>query len=216
MEQMMASDGPMIWGFSTGVFIMFASGIFYLLCAIMLWKPLRRDRTELGLALFAFLVYQAISMFFMGLEMETMNMLYGEISTLAVLIGSVYMLKFPLSGFSASTRKIAFYLSLIVVIGIFIWFMQSEETKMMMMKFTLWYDIIINGIVVGGSIFAFAFKVPQKWLRVKAIGGGSGVVSCCVVSNATMLSGAILTSAFFAFLAPVLILGTLLATRSRS
>ena len=40
-----------------------------------------------------------IGMFFMGLNMHTMNATQGYIASLAVFIGSAYMLKFPLHHF---------------------------------------------------------------------------------------------------------------------
>ncbi len=210
----MESTGPMIGIFHFEVFLMLASGVFYLICAALLWKPFRQEKNELIGALFAFLVYQAISMFFMGMEMQTMNMVYSNISSLAVFIGSAFMLKFPLSSFSASTRKIGFLLSLIAVLGLFAWFIQTEEREMMLMSFTLWYDIAINGIIVGGSIIALGINA-ERWMRVKAFGGGSGVVACCVLANATMIGGAILTSSVFQFAAPVLILGSLTYARKK-
>lgn len=212
MESM--TGGSMVLGYPTEVFLMLASGVFYLIGAALIWKPFRREKNELIGALFAFLVYQAISMFFMGLEMHTMNMVYSNIASLAVFIGSVFMLRFPFSSFAQRTRRILFGISLIAVLGIFIWFLQNEMREMELMNFTLWYDLVINGIVVGGSIIVMGFKAAERWLKVKAIGGASGVVSCCVVANATMLGGALLTSSFFQFLAPVVIIASLAWARN--
>lgn len=210
---MMESMGPTIIGFYLEAFLMLVAGIFYILCAGIIWKSYKKDGNELVGALLAFLVYQAVNMFFMGLEIHTMNMLYGNISALSVFIGSAYMLKFPFSSFSRGTRKSLFFLVLIVVLGVFAWFMQTEARQITLMHFTLWYDMVVNGIVVGGFMFLLAIRTTESRLRVKALGGSSGVVSCCVVSNGAMLGGAIMTSAFFGFLAPVVILASLLATK---
>ena len=107
MHEMMS--GPMILGLNLEVFIMLASGIFYLICASFLWKPFKKEKNELIGALFAFLIYQALSMFFMGLEMETKNILYSNIASISVFIGSVYMLKFPFSFFPKIVSKILFF-----------------------------------------------------------------------------------------------------------
>ena len=149
----------------------------------------------------------------MGLEIYTQNMFYGRISALAILIGSTYMLKFPLSHFSSWTRKVVFMLSLIVALGLFVWFIQTPETEKLLMKFVLWYDLIINGIFVGGTMIIFGLRTIERTYRTKAIGGGAGVISCCVVANAALLSGAMLTGVVFSFFAPVLILGTLFFKR---
>ncbi len=205
----------MILGVSLEVFLLLASGIFYLMCAAYIWKPLREEKNELINALFAFLIYQAINMFFMGIELHTMNMVYGNIASFAVFIGSVYMLKFPLSSLSEKIRKIIFTTTLIAVVALFIWFIQTEEREMRLMQFTLWYDIIINGLIVGGFMIVQGLGIPNQWQKMKAIGSGSGVVSCCVVANGAMLSGAMLTGSFFGFLAPILITLTLIYTRKK-
>lgn len=205
---------PIVMGFHLDVLLMLASGIFYLICAMSLWKKTKEDGNELVKAIFAFLIYQAISMFFMGLEMNTMNMdygmAYGKIAALSIFIGSAYMLKFPFSGFSATTRKIIFMLSLIASLGIFAWFIQTPENEMGLTNFVIWYDLIVNGIFVGGAMILFGLRTPERVFKMKALGGGSGVVSCCVASNATMLLGSVLVSSFFQFLAPLIILGSLL------
>lgn len=212
---MMEHMGPLVLGFHLEIFLMLVSGVFYLLCAWLLWKPYKEEKNELVGALMAFLVYQAFSMFFMGIEMHTMNLLWSNLAGLAVFIGSAYMLKFIFSPFAEKTRKNLFRLSLIVAFGLFAWFVQDEAKQMELMSFTLWYDLVVNGIVVGGAIIIFALKTSEKWLRAKALGGGGGVVTCCVVANATMLSGAMLVSSFFQFLAPVMILGTLFYARKK-
>lgn len=201
-------------GGTLGAILLISSGVFYLICALFLWKPFRQEKNELVSALFAFLAYQAVGMFFMGLEMQTMNMTYGYISTLAVFIGSAYMLKFPFSSFSWLTRKLLFYFSIAAVVGLFVWFMQTPERQKGLMNFTLWYDIVVNGIFVGGSIIFFGLSA-RGWARFKTLGGGTGVVSCCIVSNAAMLGGAILTSSVFQFAAPVIILSSLAIARKK-
>ena len=204
MEGSMGHMGPLILGYSFPVLLMIVSGVFYAICASIIWKPFRRENNELITALFAFLSYQAISMIFMGIEMQTMNLAYGNISALAVIIGSAYMLKFPFSRFSSKVRNVIFMLTLIVGLGAFAWLITTPERQHMLMNYVLWYDIITNGIVVGGSMILFALQNIEK--RKKGLAGGAGVVSCCVVSNAAMLSGAFFTSAIFQFMAPLLIL----------
>lgn len=209
----MEEHGAMVFGLPLVTFLFFASALVYAICAVALWKPFRRERNELITALFAFFIYQTISMLFMALEMNTMNMLYSSISSLAVFIGSIFMIRFLYSNQPQTTRRMIFMLSLIVVLGMFIWFTQTAARETMLMNFTLWYDLIVNGIFVGGAIIYAGIKATQNWAKIKAIGGGSGVVACCVVSSATMLGGALLTSSAFQFIAPVVILGSLSAAR---
>lgn len=212
---MTESTGPIILGFSLDAFLMIAAGVFYILCAIVVWRSYKKDRNELVGALLAFLVYQSFNMLLMGMEIHTMEMVYSNLAALSVFIGSAYMLKFPFSSFSKGVRNSVFFISLIALLALFAWFMRNEDSQMLLMQFTLWYDLVANGILVGGFMLILALKTSEKWLKVKAIGGSTGVISCCVVSNGAMIGGAFLTSAFFGFLAPVLILGSLLISRSK-
>ena len=206
---MMEQVGPEILGFSFGIFLMILSGIVYFISAIVVWNKYRKEKNELVGALLAFLLYQSLSMVFMGVEMHTMNIMYSNIAALAVFIGSCYMLKFPLSSLSRGARNSFFFLSLIIVLSVFSWFMLTEERQMALMIFTLWYDLVINGIIVGGFMLLLAFRTTEGALKIKAYGGSTGVLSCCVVANTAMISGSIVTGALFGFIAPVIILSTL-------
>ena len=212
----MSMGGPdiTVFGLPFVAFLMIASGVFYLICSFFLWKPLREEKNELIGALYAFLVYQAFSMTFMGIEQYTMNMLWGNLASLSIIIGSVYMLKFPFSSFSQTTRRISFISSLVVLLLGYIWFMVSPERQMLLESYIIWYDIAVNGLLVGIFMLSIGFRSTEDWLRIKALGGGSGVTSCCVVSNVAMLSGALFVSSLFQFLAPVVILGSIGLGRS--
>jgi hypothetical protein len=212
-SMMMMNLGPQVLGVHVAILLMWAAGIFYIICALILWKPVRQEKNEVIGALFAFLVYQALSMIFMGLEMQTMNMLYSNIAALAIFIGSAYMLKFPFSSFSQGVRRVVFYLSIIIILSIFGWFMQNPERQMELMNFVLWYDLVINGIIVGGFMILLGIGTRERALRMKAMGGGTGVVSCCVVANGAMISGSLIAGSLFSFIAPVLIIGFI--TRAR-
>ena len=207
--------GPMVLGLPWEVALMFGSGIFYIICAALIWKPFREEKNELMGALFAFLVYQALAMIFMGLGMHTMNMMYDNIGSLAILIGSVYMLKFPFSSFSERTRKVFFMLSVIVVLVLFVWFITSPAREMQLMNFSIWYDVIINGVVVGCFMILVGLRTTQQWLKIKAVGGGTGVASCCIVANVATISGAVVLSSVFQFLAPIIIVGSIVAGRKK-
>lgn len=203
---MMPETGAMFLGFPLEVVLIVTSGIFYFICGLVVWESYKKDRTELIGALLAFLFYQALAMLFMGLEMITMNMVYSILAGLSVMIGSIFMLKFPFSFLPKATRKIVFYLSIIIVLAVFIWFMLTPERKMMFMNFSIWYDIIINGIAVGVLALLFGLYTKEQAVKIKAVGGGAGIASCCVVANVATISGAVILSSVFQFLAPVIIL----------
>jgi hypothetical protein len=210
---MMELSGIMFMGTPLEIVLMFASGVFYVICAALIWKPFRRERNELIGALFAFLVYQAIAMILMGMEMFTHVMMYSTIGSLAIFIGSVYMLKFPFSYFGVVVRKILFVISMLAAFALFGWFVSSPEREMELMHFILWYDLVINGLIVGLFMISAGLRSPLGWFKTKAIGGGAGVATCCVAANAAMISGALIMSSVFQFIAPVLIVGSLAAGR---
>lgn len=210
MGGMMMDMGPVVFGnVHLVTLLLLASGVFYLVCALSIFKAWRKDKNELVGALFAFLCYQAVSMFFMGVEMQTMNMMYSNIAALAVFVGSAYMLKFPLSRFSEKVRKGTFLVTMVILLGLFTWFIQTPAREMQLMSFVMWYDLVVNGILVGGSIIFFGIKSIEVATKRKAIGGGAGVVSCCVVATGAMIGGAMIAGTIFSFLAPILILSTL-------
>lgn len=212
---MSAMLGPIVFGnVHLGVLLMIVSGIVYFFCALALIKPYFEEKNELIGALLAFFSYQTISMIFMGVEMHTMDLLYSNIAALAIFIGSAYMLKFPIASLPEKTRKFTFMGVMVATIALFVWFMQGGEMRHKeLMHFVLWYDLIINGLIVGGSIIWFGLKAVERRTKLKALGGGTGVVSCCVAANAAMLGGSLLASAVFQFLAPLFILGAITKAR---
>ena len=212
-NMMQEFSGVMLLGLPIEVSILIISGVFYAICALIVFRPYRTERNELIGALLAFLTYQAVAMVAMGIEIYTHNILYGIISAIAILVGSVYMLKFPLSFFKENVRKTAFKLALLIVLVVLGWLVLTPSGTRAMMSFTIWYDVFVNGVVVGFFMLIAGFKASERWLRVKALGGGIGVASCCIVSNVAMVSGAIAVSSVFQFLAPIIIISTLMAGR---
>ncbi len=207
----------LVFGFlPLGILLMLAAGVLYVLSAIWLWNSSRGESIDLVNALIAFLLYQAVAKFSMGLGAYTSNPLFGKIAALAIIIGAVYMLKFPLSVLSQWSRKVLFRVIFIISILGFAWFMGTPERQDLLVFFATWYDIILNGVIVGGTIIVFGIKSANRVYKTKAVGGGSGVVSCCVAANVSMLSGAALASLVFGFLSPILILGSMLFVRNQS
>lgn len=198
----------------SNVFLMLGAGTIYLLSALFLFRLTKGERTELMNALLTFLVYQAIAKFAMGFQMYTGVAILGQVAVLAVLIGATYMLKFPFSIFSSAwVRRVLFMVAFGVSVLAFAWFLQTPEKQATIMSFIVWYDLVVNGLVVGGTIILYGLRSSDRFYRTKALSGGSGVMSCCVVANVAMISGAALVSSFFQILAPVLILGSFMITK---
>lgn len=194
--------------------IMWGAGTLYAFSALSFYIFFRQEiKNELMTALFAFLLSMAFALILMGVGEYSKNMVFGYLGTLAILIGSVFMLKFPLTVLPAVSRRTLFQLLLGGVLFIFVWMVISETGRQLMPQFIMWYMIVVNGIIVGFFIFFVGLRSKERAIKIKATGGGLGVASCCVISHVASMSGAILLSAIFQFLAPILLTLSLLAGR---
>ena len=203
-----------ILGIPLGIAIMWGGGALYALGAISYFISFRKEMgSELMGALFAFLSSMALALILMGTGEYLKNMTFGYLGTLSILIGSVFMLKFPLTVFSSSARKTLFRLILGGVLAAFIWMVMFSTGRQLMPQFIMWYMIVANGFVVGFFIFFAGLRSKERALRIKATGGGLGIASCCVVSHLASMAGAVLLSAVFQFMAPILLVFSLLLGR---
>ena len=66
--------------------------------------------------------------------------------------------------------------------------MMTPERQMALMDFTLWYDIIVNGLIVGGSIILFGLSTLHHSARLKSPGGRT-VVRCTTPRLARWVDG---------------------------
>lgn len=198
------------WGIPLQIIIMWSAGTLYALAAISFLISFHKEMAnELMQALFAFLLSMALALNLMGTGEYSQNMIFGYLGTLSILVGSVFILKFPLTVFPASSRKTLFRFILLSVLVIFIWMVTSQTGRQLMPQFIMWYMIIANGLVAGFFIFFAGLRSKEKALKIKAMGGGMGIASCCIVSHIASISGAIILSAIFQFLSPILLMLTL-------
>ena len=197
-------------GIPLHIILMWSAGALYTLGAISFLIAFYKEiANELMQALFAFLLSMALALILMGTGEYSQNITFGYLGTLSILIGSVFMLKFPLTVFSASLRKTLFRFLLLSVLAIFIWMVISHTGRQLIPQFIMWYMIIANGLVAGFFIFFAGLRSKEKALKIKAMGGGMGIASCCIVSHIASISGAIILSAIFQFLSPILLMLTL-------
>ncbi len=193
--------------------ILVASGIFYAIASVIIWQSWRRERTELMTSFLAFMVSNAIGMAFMGLGPIYNSSTTMDIGTFAILIGSAFMLKFPLSFAPEAWRKGLFYVALVGTVVLSWWMSFTMSGMHYGMDVMNWFVIVIDGIVVGGLMIVMGLKAHERWFRVKSSGGGAGVMACCLVSQAATMSGAVITSAVFQFLAPIIMIGAIVVGR---
>ena len=200
-----------ILGIPLGITLMWGAGVFYAIGAIVFFASFRREfANELMIALFAFLVSMTLALLLMGVGEYWKNMWYGYLGTLAILVGSAFMLKFPFTIFSVRVRQMLFRLFLVTVMFLFIWMVLFDSGRTLMAQFVMWYMIFVNGLVVGFFVFFVGLRSKERWLKIKATGGGVGIMSCCIASHVASIAGAVLLSAIFQFIAPVILVASVL------
>jgi len=203
-----------IFGIPLGIAIMWVGGILYAAGAVLFFISFRREmENELIEALFSFLASMAFALLLMGSGEYLQNILFGYLGSLAVLIGSAFMLKFPLTVFPVTKRKILFRLILTIVLVSFIWMVLWPLGRKIMPMFIMSYMVVANGLIAGFFIFFAGLRSKEKAIKIKATGGGLGVASCCIVAHLASISGAILLSAVFQFMAPLLLIGSVFIGR---
>lgn len=185
--------------------LMWGAGIVYLVAVAMVWRAWREERSELMDAFLAFLLSMAAALLFMGGAGYWQSTALGYVGGFAILLGSVYMLRFPLLSFPSSLRRPLFWLALLVALGLFLWLLFVPSGQRAMSSFLMWYMIIVNGFSVGFFIFFAGMMAQEKWFRVKAAGGGAGVATCCVFSHVAVMSGSANVGALLQFIAPLII-----------
>ena len=194
-----------IFGLPTAIALMYGAAFFYLIGIIATWKSYRSEPNELMGAFMAFLFSMGLALFLMGSAEYLAQPMLGAAGTLAILIGSVIMLRFPLSLIQQPLQSFLFYLSMVVAIVFFVIMMATKTGQEYMMPMIMWFMIAVNGIVVSFFVIYAGLKAKERWFKVKAVGGGAGIATCCLASHVAMMIGAPLLSATFQFAAPIII-----------
>lgn len=198
-----------MFGYPTMVVVMIMVGIVHGMGAIIFLRAYAREKSELMSAFLSFLISMAGTSFFFGLGMYTNSSISWFLGLFFLFTGSIFMLKFPLSALSEPLRKPLFYLAMLASWVVIIWLMVSQFGRANMMPFSLWYMIIVNGFITSFYMIWIGIQAKENWLKLKAIGGGAGVASCCMVSHSLMMTGiptAMMMGVFFQMIAPAILL----------
>jgi len=164
-------------------------------------------------AFFAFLVGMAWLHIFIGAGIYLKQMLLSHIGFLGGLIGATYTLKFPLSALSEPKRKSLFYFSLILALLITLWMIIFPHKTSIMIWASYLYMITVVGLISGFYIVWQGIKAKERWIKVKAIGGGMSLITCCLVADVlvlyTLAAGiklVVVSGHFFMWLAPIILI----------
>lgn len=202
-----------ILGLPGAVFWLWFSALVYVITIAFFWGSLRREKTELMQAFFAFLVGMAWLHIFVGAGTYWKQMLLSHIGFLGGLTGAAYTLKFPLSAFGESKRRPLFYLALILALLIVAWMLIFPHKGTTMIWVGYLYMITVVGLISGFYIVWQGIKAKENWTKIKSIGGGTGLITCCLVADvlvlytlATGIKLVVVSGHFFMWLAPVILI----------
>lgn len=202
-----------VLGLPVSVFWLWFSALVYIIAILLFLPSFRREKTELMIAFFAFLVGMAWLHIFVGAGVYWKVMLWSHLGFLGGLIGAAYTLKFPLTALAESARRPLFYLALLVVLAIIGWMLVFPHKPSTMIWVGYLYMITIVGILAGGYMIWKSWQIKDIGLKVKGIGGGIGLLTCCFLADVlvlyTLTAGVklgIVTGHFFMWLAPIILI----------
>ncbi len=171
------------FGFPLGSLMMWMVSMIYAVVLILLLRPFQEDTSELMVAFLSFIASIMVANIFIGIGFFNKSSVFSFLGTFAIFTGSAFMLKFPFSAFPERYRKSLFYASLIVFCAILAWLMASQYGRSVMPRFSIWFMVVVNGFITGLYMIYIGWKATERWLRVKATGGGLSVAACCLASH---------------------------------
>ncbi len=196
-----------LFGFPTPIVLMWAAAVSFGLCTIVFYLTVFKEnaKDEMTISLFAFLLNMVFTLSFMSFGMYLNNILLIDLGVFSFLVASTFMLKFPLTVFSKSLRETIFYIMLVVSLLLFLWIVFSPTGFKSIAPLILWINLGINGIVTGFFVFLVGLRAHERWVKVKAVGGGLGVMTCCVASEVATLAGSVFFFGLFNFISPIIL-----------
>lgn len=207
-----------ILGLPAGVFLLWTSAFFFLTASVLILKPLFETKNKLTQAFFVWLLGMGLLHAFMGMGFLWNITILLHIGIFFGFTGSAYLIRVPFSGLIPRYEKIGFYLVLLAGWMIVAW--MTVWPHLHTIKLMLWllfgYMILTAGILPGFYLIWTGMKAKTKAARVKGIGGGLGIISCCLVADLLVLfvfMGVVFWSEFFMALAPVILIVAVLYGR---
>lgn len=204
------SDLPMLTHPSI---LLWVSASFYIVTILILWGAFSKVKNELMTAYHAFLYGMAFFHIFLGLGLYLNNPFFINLGVFAALTGSAFTTKFPLSSFSPNISKAGFYSTLFVAWLITIYMLLFPQQLDIMLKVVLGYMILVAG---GSGLYTMyvGFKASESSVKVKCVGGGLGIVTCCLLADLMVLfQGVTVLGEILMSIAPVIMLSSLLIGR---
>ncbi len=202
-----------ILGLPMPVFWFWFSAVIYGIAILLIWKPLRREKSELMYAFFAFLAGMAVLHLFVGAGVFWQQMWLSHIGFLGGLVGAAYTLKFPLLALSEPKRKPLFYTALFSALLVVLWMFVFPHKALTMVWVGYIFMILTSGIVASSYIIWWGSKSTSGEAKIKGIGGGLGMFTCCLIADTLVLYTLffsthllVVSGHFFMWLAPIILI----------
>jgi len=141
----------------------------------------------------------------MGASMYWTNTTLAILAAFGAITGSAFLLKFPLLVLpSLAVRKSLFYGALAIGWLLMIWLLLFQGGLQTAMMTGAIYMIVVSGTISGFYIVWKGFHLEDPALKVKCIGGGCSILSCCFLAHLIVLTvGLNVFAKTFIVLAPV-------------
>lgn len=207
-----------ILGLPSSVVLVWLSAFLFLLGALIILKPLLEKKEKLITAFFIWLLGMGFFHFFLGFGILFNKVFLMNVGIFFAVTGSAYLLRIPFSGLMPRFEKAGLYSALLfgwLVSGL-LFFRPNFFPTNFNLKFVLIYMILTAGIWPGFYLVVMGFKSKDKAIKVKSVGGGIGIISCCLVADVLALlvyGGVAFLTEFFMALSPVILIGAVLYGR---
>lgn len=198
-----------VLGIPGEVFLIFVSAFFYVVAVALFWQQYQRSKDELMAAFLAFLAGMAAFHLALGVGSYYQNNSLVLLGLFAALTGSTFTLKFVLARFKEGVRGVLFYVMLGLVWVAFIAALFLVVPVSFVLTATLWYMIMTTGIIVGMYVVVRGFRSKERPVQIKCVGGGLGMITCCLVADITVLtSGVSVLGEALMSIAPIMIIAS--------
>lgn len=207
-----------ILGLPYGVFLLWMSAFFFLVSSVIILRPLLETKNKLTEAFFVWLLGMGLLHAFLGAGFLWNMTVLLHIGVFFGFTGSAYLLRVPLRALIPRSEKAIFYTVLLVgwliVAWMSIW--PHMHTVALMLVLLFGYMILVAGILPGFYLVWMGIKAKAKAAKVKGIGGGIGIISCCLVADLLVIfvyMGVAFWAEFFMALAPIILITAVLYGR---
>ena len=211
MRQITSLPEPVFWLTLSGL-------IFLVMTLTLLFGPFRRERTDLMTAFLGFLAGMASFHLFGAAAMYWNEPILMYIGTLGAVTGSAFVLKFPLSAIiNSNTRTTLFYLTLLAGWALVAWMLLNSYPMDKVMALGAIFLVVVSGAISGFYMLLQGFKINDPSSKIKCIGGGCSVVSCCFLAHIIVLTlGLTIFAKAFIVLAPIALVFSVFISRKYS